>query len=233
MKLVKTLVLAASAALMAMALVGAPSALAEPTGLCSTDASEASPCESVITHVHEVSVGKALLLTSILTVECTVLFLGDVTKEGSPLTIEGNYTYTNCGSCEATEKSGTHSNVQILKLGHELADVTYTGEEHIVCSGFIDCTYKGEGLTGHALGPLLSPEANGETVIKEQARTKVAGGFLCPKTAKLDITTTPLSATYIVGQMLCIIDNIGMFVEGSTINCLNLNVASGTHKLIS
>jgi hypothetical protein len=81
--------------------------------------------------------------------------------------------------------------------------VTYVFEIHVVCSGFIDCTYKGEGLVAHDLGPLLVTSSattpNGEVRLEGQSTTKVAGGFLCPKTATLSMLTTPLVATYIAG----------------------------------
>src|SRR6185436_18150219 len=69
MKPIKMLGLTALAALMAMAFIGASSAMAEDTVLCSTD--PATSCTEV-THVHETSVTKAKLLTSFLTVECDV-----------------------------------------------------------------------------------------------------------------------------------------------------------------
>jgi hypothetical protein len=73
MKPIKMFSLTALAALMAMAFLGASLAMAEPTTLCSEDITECEP----ITHVHEESVGHALILSSFTTVECEVLFLGD------------------------------------------------------------------------------------------------------------------------------------------------------------
>jgi hypothetical protein len=90
MKPIKMFGLAALAALMAMVVIGAPSASAEVTGLCAEDA---SPCGSAVTHVHEISVGHAKLLSSFATVECEALFLGEVVEEGAPLIIEGTFTY--------------------------------------------------------------------------------------------------------------------------------------------
>src|SRR5262249_4119350 len=110
-KPIKMLGLAALAALLAMAFVGASSAMAESTALCSADieteeeesaGSIKNECE--VTHVHETSVGKGKLLSSSLNVECDVLFLGEVVATGSPLRIEGNFTYSNCNAgCTATE----------------------------------------------------------------------------------------------------------------------------------
>lgn len=84
-----------------------------------------------------------------------------------------------------------------LKLGHEKADVTYEFSLLVECGGFIECEYDGEGLMGTAKGPLLATETNGEVSISEQNLNKTGEGFLCPKTTKLDIVTTPLAATYI------------------------------------
>jgi hypothetical protein len=200
-KSLKMLGLAALAALMAMALVGASSAMAESTGLCSVDQ---EPCEekNEITHVHETTLAgeKATLLSSAGNVTCTVLFLGDtIPTTATPLIIEGKFTYTECersgSSCEVKEENGPVE-IEVLKEGHETAKVTGKGEVNVHCGFFINCTYNGEGLKGTAKGPLLSTETNGEVSLSEQTTKKVKGS-LCPETAKLDITTTPLAATYI------------------------------------
>jgi len=208
-KAIKMFGLAALAALMAMAFVGASSATAETTKLCAND-SEASCGE--VTHVHETTLSgaKAKLLTSIVNVECDVLFLGDTTKGTSkPLVITGTFTYTNCGSC-TVEEVGGGVEIKVLRLGHETADVTGEGEVHVNCSG-LNCTYNGEGLLGTGKGPLLSSETNGSVVITEQVAKKVSGLF-CPSTSKLDITTTPLSATYIAPKMECIEKKEGLYI---------------------
>jgi len=207
MKPIKMLGLAALAALLAMAFVGASSAMAEETNLCSNDID--ASC-TAITHVHETSVGKAKLLSSI-NVECNVLFLGEATA-GAPLTVEGNFTYTNCGSCTVEEIGGPVV-IEVLKESHETGSVIGEGEVHVNCSG-LNCYYNGEGLKGTAKGPLLSTQANGEVTLSEQETHKVKGLF-CPSTAKLDITTTPLVATYIK-SMKC--------VAGSLYETNNLNV---------
>jgi hypothetical protein len=204
MKAIKMFGLAVLTALMAMAFVGAASAMAESTVLCKNDE---SPCTegNVIAHVHETSVGKAKLLTSFGTTECNVLFLGDAAEameEGAGLGVIGSFTYTECtlggSNCTATEENGP-AELEVLKEGHETGKVTGEGLVHLVCGKSIDCSYNGTGLTGTAKGPLLSAQTpdNGEVSLSEQSTTKEAGGFLCPKTAKLDITTTPLVATYV------------------------------------
>jgi len=189
-KSIKMFGLAALAALMAMAFVGATSASASSTQLCTAD-----PCGSAVSHVHEVSVGKGKLLAGSINVECDVLFLStSVGALGAPQVIEGNFTYSNCGGCSATEENGP-SAIEVLKEGHETTKVTGEGLVHVNCSG-INCRYNGEGLAGTGKGPLLSTQANGEVSIQEAVTAKESG-FFCPSTSKLDLTTTPLSATYI------------------------------------
>jgi hypothetical protein len=184
-------VLAALAATAATMLTGPTVATAEQTRLCSNDSESCT----AITHVHETSTTKGELLAGSITVKCDVLFLStSVGSEGAPLVIEGNFTYTNCGSCSATEENGP-STVEVLKEGHETAKVTGEGLVHVNCSG-LNCRYIGEGLVATAKGPLLSTQANGEVSISEAEAEKESGLF-CPSTSKLDLTTTPLSATYI------------------------------------
>jgi len=189
--------LAALTALMAMAFLGASSAMAaESTALCGADEAE---CASPLTHVHEATLAgkKAVLKTSIVTVECDALFLGDALEglvEEGPVVIHGTFTYTNCGNCTATEENGP-AEVKVQKSGHETATVTGEGLVHVECSG-LNCRYNGTGLNGSGKGPLLSTETNGSVTLTEQSTAKESGLF-CPSTSKLTITTTPLSATYI------------------------------------
>jgi hypothetical protein len=196
-KAIKMIGLAALTALMAMAFVGATSASA--TTLCNTDT---EPCGSATTEVHETSVGKAVLLTSIGNTECNVLFKSTSVGEGGGATqsVTGNFTYTNCvlggSACTATEENGPVK-ITVEKTGAETSNITGEGLVHVVCSGFIDCSYNGTGLHGTGKGPLVATQANGEVTLSEQETTKEAGGFLCPKTSLLDITTTPLVKTYI------------------------------------
>jgi hypothetical protein len=195
-KQIKMFGLAALAALMAMAFVGASSAMATgSTALCAT---EASPCASPITTIHETSVGKAKLLSTLPTIECNVLFSGTAANGGlgQPLVINGVFKYSSCNNfCTVEEVKGTEAKIEVLKTATELASVNGEGEVHVTCP-FINCVYNGEGLEGDARGPLNSPaSANGSVVISGQETNKVSGS--CPEAAFLDITTTPLSATYI------------------------------------
>jgi hypothetical protein len=199
---IKLIGLTALAALTAMALVGASSAMAEgSTALCNIDpvGTEVCPSGNLVAHVHEETLPghKAVLLSSSLNVECKTLFLGDASPTlGNPLVLTGKFTYTECTSgCTVVEQSAS-STIKVLKLGHELADVTGEGQVKLTCAfGFIKCVYNGVGLKGHGLGPLLSEETNGEVRL-EEAETHIVSGS-CPEKAFLDILTTPLTKTYI------------------------------------
>jgi hypothetical protein len=195
-KQIKMFGLAALAALMAMALVGATSAMATgSTALCKVD--NQSPCleENIITHVHEESVGHAKLLSSFVTVECEALFLGDALNKGlnSPLVIHGKFLYVCLNGCTAEELNGP-AEIKVLKTGIELSEVTGKGLVHVECG--LDCEYNGVGLVGHGLGALLVGSGNGQVTISGATVNKESGLF-CPSTSKLDITTTPLEKTYI------------------------------------
>ena len=94
MKTIKIFGLAALAALMAMAFVGASSAMAEgSTSLCKVDGATCA-AGNLLTHVHEQSVGHALFL-SIFHRRMRSLILGDTLNGGlgNPLIIHGNFTY--------------------------------------------------------------------------------------------------------------------------------------------
>ena len=91
---IKTFGFTALAALLAFAFLATSSAMAETTALCKSDE---SPCGvgNGTTSLHETSVGNAKLLTSLGTVECSVLFAStSVGTAGDPQIIEGNFTYT-------------------------------------------------------------------------------------------------------------------------------------------
>jgi len=192
MKSIRTFGLAALAALAAMAFAGSTAATASTVGLCGEES-----CPSYLSHVHETSVSKAKLLAS-PEVQCDVLFLGEViSPEGVDqlLVIDGNFTYTNCGAgCAVEERSG-NSTIVVRKTASEKAAVIGEGEVQVNCMG-LNCYYDGLGLEGSAKGASISTQENGEVAISEQDVHGVKGLF-CPKTAKLDIVTTPLSPTYI------------------------------------
>ncbi|MGE5280785.1 MAG: hypothetical protein ACM3N0_00420 [Chloroflexota bacterium] len=191
--------LVALAALAAMAFVGASSAMAESTQLCEEDVE--TNCLKPVTHVHEESTKKGVLLNSTGSpVECNVLFLStEVLGLAAPQVIHGHFTYSACeragSSCTVTEESAS-SLIKILREGHELASVTGEGEVRVHCGLLINCVYKGEKLNGHGLGSLLPATGTlGGVLIDGQTTVKVTG--LCPEVAELDLTTAPLSDVYI------------------------------------
>jgi len=190
MKPIKMLGLAALMALLAMAFVGASSAMAESTTLCATDS--LSECNE-ITQIHEESIGHAKLLSSFATVECEVLFFGETLGTGAPLIIHGEFKYTCLNGCTAEEENGP-AEIKVLKEGTELSKVTGEGLVHVICG--LNCRYNGVGLAGHGLGALTAANGVGEVNISKAVVNKESG-FLCPSTSTLDITTEPLEATHI------------------------------------
>jgi hypothetical protein len=206
-KSIKLFGLAALAALMAMAFVGASSAMADHTQLCKADESLCA-AGNVITHVHEVSIGEGVLLSSAGNVLCLVLFLGDSLGLGNPLIIHGHFTFGSpthpcvrhkifggTENCTIIEVS-TDYLLTVLRLGHETADITYSGEVNLHCGSVINCTYNGVGLTGTGKGPLLSTQLNGEITISEKTVAN-SGGAFCPATSRLDLKTSSLELVYL------------------------------------
>jgi len=196
----KTFGLVALAAVMVLAFAGASAARAESTALCTIDPSETNECPKgwTVSHLHATTLSgqKVKISTSLVSVECDTLFLGDAAAElATPLVISGTFTYSNCtNSCTITEENGPAS-LTFLKLGHETADLTLGFLIHLTCSG-IACYYKGSEVKGTAKGPLLSSESDGEGSFVAQTLSKEKGVF-CPNEAKLEAIGTPLDARYI------------------------------------
>jgi hypothetical protein len=211
MKSIKLFGLATLTALMAMAFVGASSAIAEYTQLCKVDESLCQP-GNVITHVHEVSVGEDVLLTSAGNILCLALFLGDTSGLGAPLEINGHFTFGSSGhscvrhkifggteNCTVTDVGTLGTTLLILRLGHESGDVYGRGglgEIRVTCGSAIDCEYLLAQVFGAIHGPLLSIQLNGEVTISKKTLANW-GGFFCPAKNELDLTTTPLELVYL------------------------------------
>lgn len=194
MKSAKMFGLATLAALMAMAIAGVSSAMAESTALCQQDV---EVCKTPITHVHETSVGKARLESSLPTIECNALFLGDALNSGlgNPLTIHGTFAYSSCNNlCTVKEENGP-TQIDISSLGGDPASVTYWIFLVRIKCPFINCSFEGFLIGGWENGPLWSFASNGDTEIIHQPLIRESEG--CVKAVYLDIVTTPLSATYI------------------------------------
>ena len=191
---IKTLGLAAITALMAMAFLGASSAVAEPTALCGADE---SPCAEPVTHIHRTIKKKTkIVFGAVATTQCEVLELISTTSNlANPLIAEGNLTYSNCDKgCTVSEENGP-AEFKLLKEGHETASLTFEFLIHATCTG-INCRFNGVGLKATAKGPLLASNENGEVLLTEQTLNKESGLF-CPATTKLTFEMIPSSALYI------------------------------------
>jgi hypothetical protein len=200
-KLIKTTPLVALAALMATALIGASSASAGNTQLCTVDE---NPCGSghAVTHIHDETLegSLAVILNSLGNVKTEALFLSlSVGSLGSPQDITGHFTFSHSTrkkligeeNCTVSEIAGTATLFRVLRTGNETASVIGEFEMRVVCGSIIDCTYDGQGLEGTAKGALSSTEPNGEIVLSKQVMHKVSGS-LCPESAELDFLDTPL-----------------------------------------
>ena len=195
MKPIKMFGFVALVALIAMAFVGASSAMAEgSTALCSVDQSPC-PAGSTINHTHHELNSWRLVWLGVAT--CHSLFLGSMLTSGlgNPLVIHGTSSYSSCEKgCTVVEENGP-SEIKVLRLGSELADWTFEGLIHVVCAG-LNCRYNGVGLEGHVLGALIAANGTGEIVLSKQELNKESGIF-CPASAFIEAEGAPLSETYI------------------------------------
>jgi len=223
-RLIKMLGLAAVAAIAAMAFVGASSAVAGSTDLCTEHPNAENKCPAgtslalVKDGIHYVdplallrAVGAFGVTKDIL---CEALFLGEALDLAAPLVIHGEFKYGKphgisslpeglCFEMEKKENCGEIKEVGplgglllVLRTSHELATVVGHDFEVLVKCGGLHCVYNAAGLEGHALGPLLSELPNGAVTIVNQTVNKVEG-FLCPETASLTTTQKPLKPNYI------------------------------------
>jgi hypothetical protein len=191
MRYLKALTLAI-AVFVPMAFAAAPAAMATSTQLCSTDTECGS---SGVSSVHLVSF-EMLLLSSLVNVECTVLFSGTSLGLGSPLELHGNFTYSDCetysgSDCTITETSAS-SLIGVLKIGTEEAEFVLTGEVLVECGSFIHCIFNRETVGGFWFGALSADL----TEVWGQVLPKLKG-FLCPAKTELHLATESLSALYI------------------------------------
>jgi hypothetical protein len=199
MRLIKMFGFAALVAIAAMALVGATSAMAESTAICEGSDPGGSTCPgSEASHLHFATSSSepALILSSIVNVACQVLYLGNTLGLGAPLIIHGNFTYSKCetesgGACTATELSSS-ALIEFLKNGSEKAEVTYNAEVLVECGALIHCVYNGAGQKWVGVGSLGT-----DNMSETKTTLNKVSGFLCPKTASLDIWLGALTKLYI------------------------------------
>jgi hypothetical protein len=188
--------LVAVAAVAAMAFVGASSAMAESTVLCSTTE---NPCAShALTNTHvegKTAVGAdTTLVAGSLTVLCTEtggvpasIILGEVLTLAAPLI--GHFSlidFNNCKrgteACEVnTIKLGL---LELLRNGGDSGTAKSSGSEVLVkCGSFIHCVYGGTpSLTAAGGAP--------GTITATNAVLTVVSGFFCPEESKWTATYT-------------------------------------------
>lgn len=194
MKLIKPLLPACLAAILAMASFGASAAMAESTALCKADQDPCSEANSV-THVHYTA-EDIRVETSIMNYECDALFLGDVSSLGAPQTFEAQFTYTSCDKGCTRAEISEGGLFEILRTGDELAEVVGEGIEILVeCGSNLHCVYDFEGITGQVSGPLLT--GNKGHLTFEKAPLHHTSGLLCPAQGHLVALFKPLEAIYI------------------------------------
>jgi len=215
MHLIRILGLAAAMALLTTAMLGATSAMAESTTLCKEDTqNNLCPEAKRAAHVHfetqklqggVLVPAKAKLLTGNfgVTVECVILFLGDVQDAGflaSPLTIHGAFSFSSCtAGCSVYETEGSPGIIKVLKeggVGSELGKVTGEVTFAVNCGVIWECEYDFVNLVGHFLGT-LTPTHNGHLTYSEAVLHKTGLGLVCPEETKLDALLLSLEALYI------------------------------------
>jgi hypothetical protein len=199
--------LAAIAAVAAMAFVGATSASASSTLLCSSLTTGLTPnaaeCNSP-SELHFVSVGKAVLLTPNINVECNALIQSTRTSAAlaAPVTFNGTLKYESCSS-GCTVKQVKEGTISILKTAPELADVTATGYVvNVNCLfGSLNCDYDATNLVGHGLGAdVAGTEGKGHVTYSGNvvnAKEKLGGFIGCPTVSELDALFQSLTSLYI------------------------------------
>ncbi|HEY5709745.1 MAG TPA: hypothetical protein VIS51_10145, partial [Solirubrobacterales bacterium] len=187
MRLIKMFGLAALAAVAAMAFVGATSASAGPTLICSNHHELLCLPGGHVASIHQVlaegSIGKLLATINVLClgflVEATALGLG------SPQSIHAtSQTFTGCGTgsahsnCTVTVQEQPLSN--LLKTGLDEGVLTATsGRTRLQCSNLgIDCVYDLEGIE-FAVG-------GGHLTANETPTNELGGKFFCPDEGLLD-----------------------------------------------
>ncbi|HEX5375497.1 MAG TPA: hypothetical protein VFW48_04995 [Solirubrobacterales bacterium] len=201
MRLIKMFGLAALAAVAAMAFVGATSASATSTQLCTAHTGLACGAGNAVTSHHMVlasgTVGKLLgeaidVLCLGILIEATPLGLGN------PQSIHTtSFTFTGCGTgsahnnCTVTTEEQPLAN--LLKTGLEEGVLAFTnGRLRTQCPSVgMDCVYDGEGMEFTVGGQHLTAE--------ESPAFELGGKFFCPNEGWIDGLFETLTDTYVLG----------------------------------
>ncbi|HEY5709747.1 MAG TPA: hypothetical protein VIS51_10155 [Solirubrobacterales bacterium] len=200
MRLIKMFGLAALAVVAVMAFVGATSASATSTQLCSAHTSLTCGEGDAVTSHHLVlasgTVGKILASINILClgilIEATPLGLGN------PQSIHGlTQTYSGCGTGSA------HSNCTVSVQEQPLLDLLKTGLDEGVLTALsgrirlqcpnlgLDCSYDIEGMEFEVGG--------GHLTANETSLNELGGKFFCPDEGLLDGLLEALTDVYTLG----------------------------------
>jgi hypothetical protein len=191
-RLIKMFGLAALTAIAAMAFVGATSAMAENTQICTEDTlGGVCPAGKAATTATSTATNPELL-TSISNVKCNfALLTASALALGAPQIWHAtSLVYDQC-TCPVTVE--TLGLIEVLREGIELTTSKMVGFViKLECSGFT-CWYG--SATGHGLGPLVTGDG-GHVTFTKAPFTKVKGLF-CPSTTELDATFVNSAPTYI------------------------------------
>jgi hypothetical protein len=212
MRLIKMLGLAAAMTMLVTAILGTASAMAENTTLCKEDTNDnLCPEAKRATKIHlmsqklengQLTAAKIKILSNFGTVECVMLYLGDVQNASflaNPLKIIGDFSFTSCGvGCAVYETEGSTGLLEFLKeggAGSELAKVKGEATFAVDCI-FWECEYDFEDLIGHFLGK-LTPTHNGHLTYTAAVLHPTGLGLECPEETKLDALLLSLEALYV------------------------------------
>jgi hypothetical protein len=216
MSLIKSIGLAALAALAVMTFVGVTPASAGSTALC---AAHEDPClKNSLRSVHLANVGTLpQLLSSLATILClNVLAVAEADKgsTGTPLHLQTTLSFTGCGTnaahtdCTVTVLEQPAQNLlkTALNKGTLSPDPAQPGLVNLNCMiGFnVNCDYSGSELSFPVEGAAGGGVGNGMiTAATMPAKiSKALGGvkFLCPSNSTLDFLLEPLEPIYIVSE---------------------------------
>jgi hypothetical protein len=202
MRLIKMFGLAAMAAVSAMAFVGATSASATNTQLCTAYTGLLCGAGNGATSVHTVLVpGTVLLILGVIDVLC-LGFLMEATPLGlgNPQSFHSlSQSFTGCGTsnthnnCTVTIPAGQQPLLNLLKVGLDIGVLTGTsGQLRVVCGNIgLDCLYDLAGTEFEVGG--------GELVANETIATELGGKFFCPDEAVKDAWLETLGDAYVLG----------------------------------
>ncbi len=211
MKLIKMIGLTAVAAVVAMAFLGASSAMATSTQLCKVH-TEPCPAGSGAAKVHMTNVGDVVLHATLLGINVLILChksLGEGTLLGLAAPQVGHLTSLNFEEC-FREKNGVDGDkctvtvtslglLEVLKTALNLGEAKTTGTNALVsCPGLPECEYGGNEVALGSVEGALHKAGTGHGMLNANATLKVKGGAFCPSTALWLGLYEPLEHLFVV-----------------------------------